>query len=75
MFSFKFYKWLSSISVLFLQNGLRTNMRGVVRIRFNNRPEYLRVGSRLLFREGKTKGMGEITKVFPYYGDKDLPSR
>ncbi|KAK2145176.1 hypothetical protein LSH36_697g03132 [Paralvinella palmiformis] len=57
------------------KNGLRTNMRGVVRIRFNNRPEYLRVGSRLLFREGKTKGMGEITKVFPYYGDKDLPSR
>lgn len=46
--------------------GLRTNQKTVVTFRFITRPEYIRTGSRLLFREGKTKGMGEVTKVIPY---------
>ena len=47
------------------QGSLQTNEKAVVLFRFINRPEYIRVGSRLLFREGKTKGMGEVTKIYP----------
>lgn len=30
-------------------------------------PEFLQVGSRILFREGRTKGIGEVTKLVPYH--------
>ncbi|ELT99327.1 hypothetical protein CAPTEDRAFT_18841 [Capitella teleta] len=45
------------------KNSLETNEKAVVTFRFLCRPEYIRVGSRLLLREGRTKGMGEVTKV------------
>lgn len=47
-------------------SALRTNQKTVVTFKFINRPEYVRTGTRLLFREGKTKGMGEVTKIIPY---------
>jgi len=47
------------------QSGIHTNEKAVVVFRFFNRPEYINIGSRLLFREGRTKGMGEVTKIFP----------
>lgn len=47
------------------RKSLHTNEKAVVTFRFINRPEYIRTGARLLFREGKTKGMGEVTKVVP----------
>lgn len=37
-----------------------------VTFRFLKQPECLRVGLRMLFREAKTKGFGEITKLFPH---------
>uniref|UniRef100_A0A8C6WJN4 GTP binding protein 2b n=1 Tax=Neogobius melanostomus TaxID=47308 RepID=A0A8C6WJN4_9GOBI len=40
---------------------LRTGERAVVRFRFIKHPEYLRVGAKLLFREGVTKGIGHVT--------------
>lgn len=43
---------------------LRTGDRAVVRFGFLKQPEFLRVGSRLLFREGRTKGVGKIIKLF-----------
>lgn len=43
---------------------LRTGDRARVRFRFLN-PEYLKLGSKILFREGRTKGMGTVTQVFP----------
>ena len=43
---------------------LRTGDRARVRFRFLKRPEYLRVGMRLLFREGRTKGVGKISALF-----------
>ena len=43
---------------------LRTGDRSVVRLRFKQRPEYVRPGLRLIFREGHTKGQGIIKKVF-----------
>ena len=42
---------------------MRTNERAKVVWRFKSRPEFLTVGSRLIFREGSTKGMGEVIKV------------
>ena len=29
------------------------------------RPEYLKVGTTILFREGRTKGLGVVSRVFP----------
>ncbi len=40
---------------------LNVGENGRVRFKFLCRPEFLRVGSRVLFREGMTKGIGEIT--------------
>lgn len=34
-------------------------------MRFIQNPEYLKPGARLLFREGRTKGIGSIVKVIP----------
>lgn len=46
------------------KGGIQTNDKAIVTFKFINRPEYIRVGSRLLFREGRTKGMGEVTRIF-----------
>lgn len=43
---------------------LRTGDKSVVKFRFMFRPEYLRLGERLIFREGRTKGLGIVTKLF-----------
>lgn len=45
---------------------IKTNEKAKVTFTFKFKPEYLRVGSRLLFRDGRSKGMGEVTKVKPY---------
>ena len=29
------------------------------------RPEYLKVGTTILFREGRTKGLGVVSRIFP----------
>ncbi|TWW59152.1 GTP-binding protein 2b [Takifugu flavidus] len=44
---------------------LRTGEHAVVRFRFIKHPEYLRLGAKLLFREGVTKGIGHITRLLP----------
>jgi len=44
---------------------LRTGDRGMVRFRFMQRAEYLKVGTKLIFREGRTKGLGTVKEVFP----------
>lgn len=36
--------------------------------RFQSRCEYLTVGTKIIFREGTTKGMGEVTKILPFEG-------
>ena len=33
--------------------------------RFIKYPEYLKVGAKLFFREGVTKGIGQVTKLQP----------
>lgn len=42
---------------------IRTGDRATVAFRFVQRPEYLKTGDRLLFREGRTKGLGIVQSV------------
>jgi len=48
---------------------IRTGDKANVAFRFIQRPEYIRPGERILFREGRTKGLGIITAVG--YNPKD----
>ena len=43
---------------------LRTGDKGLVRFRFMYSPELLKVGATIMFREGRTKGLGYVTKVY-----------
>ncbi|KAI9709474.1 MAG: hypothetical protein M1820_003234 [Bogoriella megaspora] len=42
---------------------IRTGDKAMVAFRFVQRPEYLTVGDRILFREGRTKGLGIVKQV------------
>lgn len=42
---------------------LRGGDRGIVTFRFIKAPEYLHIGDIILFREGRTRGKGKITKI------------
>jgi GTPase len=42
---------------------LRTGDKAVVRFRFIKNPEYLKPGMKLVFREGRTKAVGTVTKI------------
>lgn len=51
-------------SIVGMDKGvLRTGDRAVVKFRFMQSPEYVKVGSRVLFREGRTKGLGKVVAV------------
>ncbi|XP_030051723.1 GTP-binding protein 2 [Microcaecilia unicolor] len=45
------------------KDKLRTGEKAVVRFRFIKHPEYLKLGAKLLFREGVTKGIGHVTNL------------
>ncbi|XP_071447489.1 GTP-binding protein 2 isoform X2 [Hetaerina americana] len=47
--------------------GIHTDDRASVLFRFLCHPERLCVGMRLLFREGRTRGIGKVTQVFPLH--------
>ena len=42
---------------------LRTGDRSEIKFMFTNRPEFITIGSKLIFREGKAKGIGKIIEV------------
>ncbi|XP_072022413.1 GTP-binding protein 1-like [Amphiura filiformis] len=48
------------------QDHLRTGDKALVRFRFIKNPEYLHSDSRMVFREGRTKAVGKITKTCPH---------
>ncbi|RMZ92467.1 hypothetical protein DV736_g277, partial [Chaetothyriales sp. CBS 134916] len=50
---------------------IRTGDRAMVAFRFVQRPEFLTVGERILFREGRTKGLG-IVKSLGYEAESFL---
>jgi len=45
------------------KESLRTGDKAKVKFRFMFKPEYIKEGERLIFREGRTKGLGVITEV------------
>ena len=45
---------------------LRTGDKSTVRFRFIKNPEYLRKDLRMVFREGRTKAIGTVTKLYPH---------
>lgn len=47
------------------QDTLRTGDKALVRFRFIKNPEYLRTDMRMVFREGRTKAVGNVTRLFP----------
>jgi len=51
--------------------SLCTNEKGHVTFRFLRHCEYVRPGMRILLRHGKTKGIGNITKVYPYVAGEE----
>ncbi|KAJ3372117.1 Short integuments 2, mitochondrial [Allomyces arbusculus] len=54
-----------TVSLVDLESDvLRTGDRARVRFKFLTRPEYIKPGVRVLFREGRTKGIGKITRVY-----------
>jgi len=50
---------------------MRTGDTGFIKFRFMYRPEYLKVGTTVLFREGRTKGLGVVSTI---YNDGYKPS-
>ena len=60
------------MNFLCFQSEIKTNQKAQVVFKFIKQPEYIRVGSRLLFRQGTTKGVGEVIKLYPY---SETPSR
>ncbi|XP_078491604.1 GTP-binding protein 2 [Ciona intestinalis] len=55
--------------------SLNQNEQSVVTFRFVCYPEHLRLSSTLLFRERTTKGIGQITKVFPFTPGERIQKR
>lgn len=49
---------------IFATKCIHTNERASVLFKFKRHPEHVTVGQRLFFREGSTKGIGEITQIF-----------
>ena len=45
---------------------LRTGDKATVRFRFIKNPEYLRTDMKMVFREGRTKAIGSVTKLYPH---------
>lgn len=54
------------------QTSVKTNQKAQVVFKFLKQPEYIRLGSRLLFRQGTTKGVGEVIKTYSF---QDSPHR
>lgn len=54
---------------------LRTGDRATVRFRFIKSPEYLRLGMKLVFREGRTKAIGSVSKLYPHVAPQTSNTR
>lgn len=48
------------------KNVLRTGDRDTIVLRFIRHPEYIRIGTKMIFREGRTKAVGTIYKIIPH---------
>mmetsp|Transcript_22407 Transcript_22407/g.34665 ORF Transcript_22407/g.34665 Transcript_22407/m.34665 type:complete len:163 (-) Transcript_22407:236-724(-) len=43
---------------------MRTGDKGFIKFKFMYRPEFLKIGTTILFREGRTKGLGVVSRTF-----------
>ncbi|XP_076666075.1 GTP-binding protein 1 [Andrena cerasifolii] len=57
------------------QDCLRTGDKALVRFRFIKHPEYIKPGQRMVFREGRTKAVGNVLKLIPNSNAMVMPSR
>ncbi|XP_043516375.1 GTP-binding protein 1 isoform X1 [Frieseomelitta varia] len=48
------------------QDCLRTGDKALVRFRFIKHPEYMKPGQRIVFREGRTKAVGNVVTLIPH---------
>jgi GTPase len=51
--------------------GLKSSDQASVMFKFIKNPEFVKSGARILFREGRTKGIGQVTQVFPFEYNAD----
>lgn len=47
------------------QECLRTGDKALVHFRFIKHPEYIKAGQRMVFREGRTKAVGNVLRLIP----------
>lgn len=50
---------------IMVKDKVHTNESAPVMFQFIKHPEFIRPGFRILFREGHTKGIGQVMQVFP----------
>uniref|UniRef100_A0A3B5KPR3 Tr-type G domain-containing protein n=1 Tax=Xiphophorus couchianus TaxID=32473 RepID=A0A3B5KPR3_9TELE len=55
----------ATVEAVYGKEELRTGEKAVVLFKFIKHPEYLKVGAKMLFREGVTKGIGHVTNLQP----------
>jgi len=48
------------------QDCLRTGDKALVHFRFIKHPEYIKPGQRMVFREGRTKAVGNVLRLIPH---------
>jgi GTPase len=53
------------IEGIYARDSLCANDTGSCLFRFLGRPEYVKIGMSLLFRDGRAKGVGVVTQIFP----------
>lgn len=54
------------------QDCLRTGDKALVRFRFIKHPEYIKPGQRMVFREGRTKAVGNVLKLIPHSNSTNM---
>lgn len=48
------------------EDCLRTGDKALVHFRFIKHPEYIKPGQRMVFREGRTKAVGNVLRLIPH---------
>jgi len=57
------------------QDCLRTGDKALVHFKFIKHPEYIKPGVRLVFREGRTKAVGNVVRAIPHTTPAQMNSR
>ncbi|XP_049592663.1 GTP-binding protein 2 [Syngnathus scovelli] len=63
----------ATVEAVYGKEELRTGEKAGVQFKFLKHPEYLKMGAKVLFREGVTKGIGHITKLHPIAQYRHVP--